>query len=129
MDYYKSITAYLDSAGELVSQIILKNSKFNASFYHIGQEGISGLEDLKNITVPLKETYNEIVGEDNSIFEILNCKFLKRDVNKILVEMHDSFGSTFKNTSTLLLLISVFELGVTIFILAMAKSNEREKSS
>ena len=129
IDYYKSITGYLDSARELVSQIIIKNNEFNASFYHIKQEGINGLENIKNSIVPLKETYNEIAGEDNSIFEILNCKFLKRDVNKILVEMHDSFGGTFKNTSTLLLLISAFELGMTIFILAIVKSNEREKSS
>ena len=129
IDYYNSITGYLDSAGELVSQIIIKNNEFNASFYYIKQEGISGLENINNTIVPLKESYNEIAGEDNSIFEILNCKFLKRDVNKILVEMHDSFGGTFKNTSTLLLLISAFELGMTIFILAMAKSNEREKSS
>ena len=127
--YYKSISEYLNSMEALISEIKVKNNDFNTSFNLITNEEMDGLSDIKDKIIPLKETYNEIVGEDNSIFEILNCKFLKRDVNKILEEMYDSFGNTFKNTSTLLLLISGFELGMTIFILVIIKSKGRKKSS
>ena len=73
------------------------------------------------------ESYKDIVGSE-SIFEILNCNFLKRDVNKIIEELYNDFGKTFKDTSTLLLIISIFELCMTIAILFIMKGFKKQES-
>ena len=52
----------------------------------------------------------------------MNCKFVKRDVNKVLEVLYDEFGGTFKTTSNLFLTISVSEVVLTIFVLIIMKS-------
>ena len=77
---------------------------------------------------PFREGYKEIVG-DGSIFEILNCGFLKRDFNKLFEELYVEFGSSFRSTSDLLLTICVFEFIMTLlmlFIVASLKKNKDE---
>ena len=112
----------------LISTIKDKNELFRDNFKTIGAKDIELLDETKEIIKPLRESYEEIVG-NNSIFEILNCKFLKRDVNKIMEELYKSFGKTFKTTSTLFLLISVYELAMTLFILFIMKGFSNKNSS
>ena len=64
---------------------------------------------------------------DGSIFEILNCQFLKRDINKVLEQFYDGFGSTFKVTSTLLIMISIYELAMTLVILILVTAVKESK--
>lgn len=119
--YYDSITKYMNDTKKLIEEVKAKNDEFRDSFKSICQKDIDLLNQTKEIIRPLRESYEEIVG-DNSIFEILNCKFLKRDVNKIMQELYDSFGESFLNISTLFILISVFELFMTFFILLIMKA-------
>ena len=72
------------------------------------------------------QTFEEIVG-NGSIFEILNCQFLKRDVNKVLEQLYDGFGSSFKVTSNLLLMISVYELAMTLVILIVVTAVKKSE--
>ena len=124
--YYKSINEFMDSHNKLMTDIINQNKEFNNSFINIGKEEINALENIKGIIKPFRETFEEIVG-DGSIFEILNCQFLKRDINKVLEQLYEGFGSTFKVTSTLLIMISVYELAMTIVILILVTAVQKSK--
>jgi hypothetical protein len=124
--YYKSINDFMDSHNNLMNDIINQNKEFNNSFISIGKKEINVLENIKGIIKPLRETFEEIVG-DGSIFEILNCQFLKRDVNKVMEQFYDGFGSTFKVTSTLLIMISIYELAMTLVILIIVTAVKENK--
>ena len=124
--YYKSINEFMDSHNNLMNDIIEKNSEFNNSFINIGKEEIKVLENIKGIIKPFREIFEEIVG-NGSIFEILNCQFLKRDVNKVLEQLYDGFGSSFKVTSNLLLMISAYELAMTLVILIVVTAVKESK--
>ena len=124
--YYKSINEFMDSHNNLMDDIIKQNQQFNSSFISIGKEEIHVLENIKGIIKPFREAFEEIVG-DGSIFEILNCQFLKRDINKVLEQFYDGFGSTFKVTSTLLIMISIYELAMTLFILIIVTAVKESK--
>ena len=124
--YYKSINDFMDSHNTLMDDIIKQNKIFNNSFISIGKEEIHVLENIKGIIKPFRESFEEIVG-DGSIFEILNCQFLKRDVNKVLEQFYDGFGSTFKVTSTLLIMISIYELAMTLVILILVTAVKESK--
>ena len=124
--YYKSINEFMDSHNNLMNDIIEKNSEFNNSLINIGKEEIKVLENIKGIIKPFREIFEEIVG-NGSIFEILNCQFLKRDVNKVLEQLYDGFGSSFKVTSNLLLMISAYELAMTLVILIVVTSVKESK--
>ena len=128
LNYYDNIMGFIDSNKELISRIKNKNKDFNETFHNIGLAEIKILNNTKDIIIPLREGLNEIVG-DQSIFEILNCKFLKRDANKIIEVIYDSFGSTFKTTSNLLNIISAFELGMTLFVLLIMKAYGEKKAN
>ena len=124
--YYKSINEFMNSHNNLMNDIIDKNSEFNNSFISIGKEEIRVLENIKGIIKPFREIFEEIVG-NGSIFEILNCQFLKRDVNKVLEQLYDGFGSSFKVTSNLLLMISVYELAMTLVILIVVTAVKKSE--
>lgn len=119
--YYNTIINFINSNNELISEIIDKNKEFNETFHDIGLEEIKIVEKIKDLFKPLREGFDEIVG-NKSIFEILNCKFLKRDVNKIIEILYDSFGQTFKTTSSLFLMISGYELAMTLVVMIIMKA-------
>ena len=122
----------MESHYNLLNKIKDQNKVYNNSFISISKEEVNVLNNIKDIITPLRETFNEIVG-DGSIFEILNCQFLKRDFNKVIEQLYNSFGSTFKVTSTLLLMISGFEIVMTLLILiimtSLGKKEEPKPSS
>ena len=124
--YYKSINEFMDSHNNLMNDVIEQNSKFNDSFINIGKDEIKVLENIKAIIKPFREIFEEVVG-NGSIFEILNCQFLKRDVNKVLEQLYDGFGSSFNSTSKLLIMISIYELAMTLVILIVVTAVKKNK--
>ena len=125
--YYNTIIDFLNTTNQLLAEIIDKNNEFNQTFHYIGLEEIKIVNKIKELFKPFREGFDEIVG-NKSIFEILNCQFLKRDVNKIIEVLYESFGQTFKSTSSLLLMISGYELALTIVILIIMKSLGKNNS-
>ena len=120
-NYYNSITSFLDSNDNLIGQIKEKHKYFNDSFIEIKNKEIELLNKITNVITPLRDIYKEKIM-DGSIFEIMNCKFIKRDVNKVLEVLYEEFGGTFKTTSNLFLAISVSELVLTILVMIIMKS-------
>ena len=120
-NYYNSITSFLDSNDNLIGEIKEKHKYFNDSFIEIKNKEIELLNKITNVITPLRDIYKEKIM-DGSIFEIMNCKFIKRDVNKVLEVLYEEFGGTFKTTSNLFLAISVSELVLTILVMIIMKS-------
>ena len=129
LKYYDSIIGYLNSYQNIINDIKNANEVFKNEFKKIDFKKIINDTEkaVLDIVNPLIESYKDIVGSE-SIFEILNCNFLKRDVNKIIEELYNDFGKTFKDTSTLLLIISIFELCMTIAILFIMKGFKKQES-
>ena len=126
LNYYDSIMGFLLSNKEIISKIKDKNEDFNKTFHNIKLAEIKVLSNTKDIITPFREGIKGIVG-DESIFEILNCKFLRRDVNKIMEIIYDAFGGTFKSISTIYYIMAIFELIITIFIMLIMKAYSIQK--
>jgi hypothetical protein len=127
--YYNSINSFITSNNELLTSIKEQNKVFNNSFTNIGKEEIKILNGIKGIILPFRDSYREIVG-DKSIFEMLNCNFLKRDVNKVVEVLYDSFGSSFQVTAALFIMISCYELAITLIVLIIiAALNKKQTKS
>ena len=120
-NYFNSTQTCAAENQEFIDGIIEQNDKFNNSFNKIKQSEIDILHKITETISPLKDLFKQYIGE-GSIFEIMNCKFVKRDVNKVLEVLYDEFGGTFKTTSNLFLTISVSEVVLTIFVLIIMKS-------
>ena len=119
--YYNSISIFLKDNEQLINDIKAQNKVFNNTFERIKVKQIEVLNNITNIITPLRNLFKEYIV-DGSIFEIMNCKFIKRDVNKVLEVLYNEFGGTFKTTSNLFLAISIGELALTIMVMFIMKS-------
>ena len=129
LDYFNSIISYLESYKNIIEGMKEENKPFfiNQSDNISKSEIEITKKYIKKVLDPFVTSYYDIVGE-NSIFDILNCNFLKRDVNRIMEELYEEFGKTFQDTSTLLLVISIFELGMSFLVLFIMKGFKHLKS-
>ena len=121
LKYFNSINKFMEENTKLMEEIINKNKDFNNSFNEIKISEINILNDITNIIQPLRNIYEGTIA-NGSIFEIMNCKFIKRDTNKVVEILYNKCGGTFKDTSLIFLIISVCEILLTIFVLTVMKS-------
>ena len=127
LKYHNSICQFMEENTALMKEIINKNNDFNAAFIEIKNSEINLLNNITNITTPLRQIYEGNIG-NGSIFEIMNCKFIKRDTNKIVEILYNKFGDTFKDTSIIFLVISFCEIILTIFVLTIMKALKAGKT-
>ena len=126
--YYNSINKCISSNDELLSDIQRKNIKFNESIIEVRDNAINTLKNVLGVVGPFRDGFREIVGE-GSIFNILNCNFFKRDFNKLLEELYDEFGTTFRSTSDIFFSICVFEVFMTLLTLIIIASRIKKKDN
>jgi hypothetical protein len=119
--YHTSINNFMKDHTDLMNNIINKNVEFNSSMNYIKDSEIGVLNNTKEIITPFRQIYNKIVDK-GSVFGIMNCKFIKRDLNKVAEILYNDIGGTFRSTSTIFLAISGCELLITIFVLVIMKS-------
>ena len=119
--YHNSITKFMKDHTDLMNNIINKNVDFNSSMNNIKESEIDVLNNTKEVIAPFRQIYNKIVDK-GSIFGIMNCKFIKRDLNKVAEILYNDIGGTFRSTSIIFLAISGCELLITIFVLVIMKS-------
>ena len=119
--YHTSINNFMKDHTDLMNNIINKNVEFNSSMNFIKESEIGVLNNTKEIITPFRQIYNKIVDK-GSVFGIMNCKFIKRDLNKVAEILYNDIGGTFRSTSTIFLAISGCELLITIFVLVIMKS-------
>ena len=121
MQYHNSINNFMKDNTNLINNIIDKNEEFNSSMNNIKGSQIDILNNTSGVITPFREIYNKVVDK-GSIFGIMNCKFINRDLNKVVETLYNDIGGTFKSTSTIFLAISGCELLITIFVLIIMKS-------
>ena len=114
--YCESINGCINGHNENVDNMIADNVIYNSSFDIIRNNSIQILDHVINFIRPLRENYSEIVG-GNSILEILNCNFMKRDFNKLFEVIYKEFGRSFKSTAEILLIICIFQVIMTYIML------------
>ena len=119
--YYDAILYFSLENEDLINKIKNKNKEFDNNFISVKTEIIAMLNNILNIVRPLREVFSDIVG-NGSIFEILNCNFLKRDFNKLMEVLYNEFGSTFRRTSDLFFSNCVFQIVMTLLILVIIAS-------
>lgn len=117
-NYCESIVGCVNGLNENVDGMIEDNVAYNSSFDQIRENSIQILDHVINYIRPLREDFNQIVG-GGSIFEIVNCNFMKRDFNKLFEVIYTEFGSSFKSTATILLIICIFQVLMTFVILVV----------
>jgi hypothetical protein len=88
---------------------------------NIKESEIGILNNTREVITPLREIYNKAVDK-GSIFGIMNCKFINRDLNKVVETLYKDIGGTFRSTSNIFLGIAGCELLITIFVLIIMKS-------
>lgn len=123
----KNIDNCLDDNDKLIDEIINKNGVFKDKFVEIKDSEIGFLNYTLSVITPLRNIYIEYISK-GSIFDILNCGFIKRDFNKVMDTLYTDFAGDFKMTSNLFLAISAIELILTIFVLIIMKAVKAESS-
>ena len=108
--------------------MLMKNNNlvFNESLNSIKDKAMIMLTTIINIVEPFRKSIADIVGE-GSIFEILNCSFLRRDFNKFIQVLYEEFGRTFRKTSDLFFTICVFQIAMTLLILIIIAHTKLKK--
>ena len=119
--YYNSINNFMKDNKDLINNIIDKNEEFDSSMNNIKESEIGILNNTREVITPLREIYNKAVDK-GSIFGIMNCKFINRDLNKVVETLYKDIGGTFRSTSNIFLGIAGCELLITIFVLIIMKS-------
>ena len=121
IEYFGTITNFLKENNNLINELETKNREFESSLNIMKESEKEILYDVRNIIKPLRELFESNIN-GGSIFEIMNCRFVKRDFNKFIEILYDEFGGPFKTTSNLFIAISVAEILLTIFVLIIMKS-------
>ena len=124
LKYQKSICLFMQENTALMNEIIGKNNIFNETFNEIKKSEIDLLNYVTETIKPLREIYQDTIAS-GSIFEILNCKFLSRDANKLVEVLYNEVGGSFKSTSFIFLGIVIIDIILTNFVLAILKALRR----
>ena len=89
---------------------------------NIKESEIGVLNNTREVITPFIQIYSQAVDK-GSIFGIMNCKFINRDLNKVVETLYKDIGGTFSSTSNIFLGIARCELLITIFVLIIMKSS------
>ena len=72
------------------------------------------INSCNKIIDPIFEVFNNIIGNSNNIFSIINCKFLSSDIKVAYTEIYIALGKDIHNYGILIFIIGVLE-GFSIF--------------
>lgn len=114
--YYDSIIKFLNENKNLMSEMRLSSEDIKTNFKAILSQEVEVINGIGDTVKPIREIFEEIVGND-SIFSMLNCGFLKRDLNKILEQLYGAMGGEMKRTSSIFIAITIIEGILTVFTL------------
>ena len=127
-NYFTSITECLASYNSNIKEMVDKADDFNESFEYLRGNSTLIFDNVLKFIKPLRESYTEIVGE-GSIFNLLNCNFMKRDFNKLFQEIYEEFGVSFRTTSDIFLTVCVFQMVMTFLLLFIIAAIRKDNDS
>ena len=104
------------------------NNKLNSKYKDV-LDTISNALDVTTLVIePLYDALNGYLGDDASIYDLLNCNFLGNNIKVLLSEMHSGFGKNFYNFGFTMGLIGLLTIiGIYCTILTISISNSLKK--
>jgi hypothetical protein len=130
-DYKISINGFIEKYEQKFSVITNITRKYYNELD--GSKGtiVSGLKDSLNMIEPIYNIYNDLLSDDNDdIFSVLNCRFLKRD-SRIFFDVLGNDLSKDSEFIEIFILVSCICSSLGIFfgliIILRAKMNEENK--
>ena len=104
------------------------NTELNNKYKDVLNTISDALDVTTQVIEPLYDVLNEYLGDDASIYELLNCKFLGNNIKVLLTEMHSGFGKNFYNFGFTMGLIGLLTIiGIYCTILTISISNSLKK--
>lgn len=128
LEYKNSINGFIENYLQILSELKSDyTSKLNDSKVQI----VNGLKDSLNMIEPIYDIYNGRLSDDNDdIFSVLNCRFLKRD-SRIFFDVLGNDLSKDSGFIEIFILVSCICSSLGIFfgliIILRAKMNEENK--
>ena len=128
LEYNNSINGFIENYLQILSELKSDyTSKLNDSKVQI----VNGLKDSLNMIEPIYDIYNGRLSDDNDyIFSVLNCRFLKRD-SRIFFDVLGNDLSKDSGFIEIFILVSCICSSLGIFfgliIILRAKMNEENK--
>jgi hypothetical protein len=105
------------------------NDNVNVAYEDVLKELDKALAIANEVIDPLYDVLNSYLGEDSSIYDILNCKFIGNNIKVLLKEMNSGFGKNFytfgliMGVSSILMIIGIYS---TILTISIGNTNKKE---
>ena len=118
-NYMKFFNNIKEKNNNLISNIQSFNKELNEKFKNIIENLKQSINSCNKIIDPIFEVFNNIIGDSNNIFSIMNCKFLSSDIKVTFTEIYIGLGKDIHNYGLLIFIIGVSE-GFSIFGILIA---------
>ena len=108
------------------------NDNVNVAYEDVLKELDKALGIANEVIDPLYDVLNSYLGEDSSIYDILNCKFIGNNIKVLLKEMNSGFGKNFytfgliMGVSSILMIIGIYS---TILTISIGNTNKKEETT
>ena len=130
-DYKNSINGFIENYLQKLSELKNITSDYSSNLNYIKDNIVKALTNSLNMIEPIYNIYNDLLSDDNDdIFSVLNCRFLKRD-SRIFFDVLRNDLSKDSGFIEIFILVSCICSSLGIFfgliIILRAKINEENK--
>ena len=130
-DYKNSINGFIENYLQKLSELKNITSDYSSNLNYIKDNIVKALTNSLNMIEPIYNIYNDLLSDDNDdIFSVLNCRFLKRD-SRIFFDVLRNDLSKDSEFIEIFILVSCICSSLGIFfgliIILRAKINEENK--
>ena len=113
LNYFNSYKIFKENYQEIINKEIENNNHNFEEFKNAHNLNSNTLKDiLENLNFSLY--FKEKLKDDETIFELTNCEFIKRDLYKSFQEAYYTFGMNLTIVAILNLIIGILETGLSI---------------
>jgi len=123
--YKDSINNFYNSYNNKIIILKDKNNEYIDKLNDIKNKTLSGIKEANNMIEPIYNIYNTILGNNQDIFSVLDCKFLNRDT-KILLDILDNDLGQNSVIIEVFIFIACFISAIAIFftLIVILRTNE-----
>lgn len=113
----KAFVEIEETNNEIIGKIQEKNIKLNENYSSTVAELKSKVENSKKILDPVKSVFGDLLGENSSVFSVINCSFLGTHINLVITELHNALGTGFYNFGIIVETLSMASVLGVIFLI------------
>ena len=109
-------------------EINSRNTILNNQFEETTTAMKTALDSASKIITRLTTLLSEYIGEEGTIYSLINCAFIGKDFNFLMKQLHDSLGNNVYNFATVMITMTCFLTlalyASVLFSVATKKSQE-----